>query len=114
MKVKLENGLEVEVSKADAKHIAKHLLNVDVDEVENPFTFCERYLKKALDNVNTADKCHSAPESEAELKKVLYKNMRGTSENDIELLYETMEAVTYMALIKFMKRLMPLIEKKGM
>lgn len=110
MKMKLKNGLEVEITEEDAKHIAKHILHMDVAEVENPFTFCERYLNKALANVSKADKNHSEPESEAELKKVWYDNLKNTSENDIELLYEGVEAIVYMALMKFMKRLMPLID----
>lgn len=112
MKMKLKNGLEVDITEEDARNIAKHILHMDATEVESPFTFCERYLNKALANVNKADKNHSEPESEAELKKVWYNNLNGTSENDVELLYEGVEAIVYMALIKFMKRLMPLVDKK--
>jgi len=80
LKVKLANGTDAEISADEAKRIAGEMHN-------EPHT----YLKRAIDNIEAVS--GERPASEDELKEILYENIPGLSKNDVELLYEAMEAI---------------------
>ena len=81
-------GNEFDISREEAERIAEELAKLDGKETNKAF------MERAQNNI--AAVAGFKPMSEDELKMVLYKNLRGPSMPEIEILVEAMEYVAAM------------------
>lgn len=79
MTIHLENGDEAEISEAEAKRIAKAVYNEP-----------HEYLKRAQDNLERLT--GERPESEDDLKHILYMMMPELNRKQADTLFEVVEA----------------------
>lgn len=86
MKIHLTNGLEADIDEAEAERIAG-----EVAKLHGAVETNEAFTNRALDNIEHMTGFR--PKSEAELKELLYRSIPGPTRRDIELLYESMEAI---------------------
>ena len=86
------DGNEFDISREEAERIAGELAKLDGKETNASF------MNRAAENIRalTGEK----PATEDEAKMILYKNLRGPSMQEIELLYETMEYIVGMHSMK--------------
>lgn len=82
------NGNEFDIDRAEAERIAEELAKLGGHETNKAF------MERAQNNI--AAVAGFKPTSEDELKMVLYKNLRGPSMPEIEILVEAMEYVAAM------------------
>jgi len=82
------NGNEFHITKDEAERIAAELAKMGGHETNKTF------MERAQNNI--AAVAGFKPTSEDELKMVLYKNLRGPSMPEIEILVEAMEYVAAM------------------
>jgi len=89
MKIHLTNGLEAEIDETEAKRISE-----EVAKLHGAVESNETFMNRAAENIRalTGEK----PKTEDEAKMILYKNLKGPSKDEIELLYETMEYIVGM------------------
>ena len=79
MKIKLANGQEIEVSEEEAEKLAGEAWNEP-----------HAYLHRAQDNLKKMTGTH--PESEDDLKDILYEAMPCLTREQADILYEVVEA----------------------
>jgi len=89
MKVHDMNGNEFDITREEAERISEELAKLSGATETN-----KAFMERAQNNI--AAVAGFKPTSEDELKMVLYKNLRGPSMPEIEILVEAMEYVAAM------------------
>lgn len=84
MRITDKDGKPVDITMEEAERIAS-MVGKESEPEE------DRYTKRALDNIESITGVR--PKTEDELKKVLYDHTSNTSMHDIDLMYETVEAI---------------------
>lgn len=88
MEVTTKDGQTVKISNEEMKRVAETYAHMHGVETNDEF------MNRAAENIRalTGEK----PMTEDEAKMILYKNLKGPSMPEIELLYETMEFIVGM------------------
>ena len=86
MKAHDMNGQEFDITREEVERLAGELAARSGKETNDAF------LARAMNNIKAVTGV--MPQTEDELKELLYQHTTGTSMKEIELLYEAMEVIT--------------------
>ena len=92
MKAHDMNGQEFDITREEVERLAGELAARSGKETN------ESFMDRAAENIKAVT--GTKPRTEDELKEMLYQKLRGTSRDDVELLFETMEWIAGMHSMK--------------
>ena len=89
MKAHDMNGVEFDITKTEAERIAAEVAKLNRTNVAHETN--EAFTNRALDNIEKMTGVR--PKSEDELKQLLYDKISGPTKAEVDLVYESVEAI---------------------